>query len=173
MRAHVLRGGFYAPFRRPRSERSRRERRSLPDTDELPRQRSDLSACARSLCAFVMLPRLGPGGGYERARKDSQYLECASRRKSCSPEAEHAQLTQELKQAREQQAVASEPLKLISRSAFDLQNILDAVIHAACRLCDADHGAITWRVGAVYYRAALSFSSGGRSDCCIGGRKAA
>lgn len=62
-------------------------------------------------------------------------------------------LERELKEAREQQAVTSEVLKLISRSALDLEKVLDAVIHAACRLCAADHGAITRKVGGDYYRA--------------------
>src|SRR5258705_11404055 len=103
-----------------------------------------LKDCARTGTA-VLFPQK------RRPFKDTQITQVETFAEQAVIANENRRLPNELRESLQQQTATADVLKIISRSTFDLQAVLDTLVESAARLCEADTTAILRPKGTLYH----------------------
>ena len=110
-----------------------------------------LIAAGRALGALALL-REAPGDVASETLEMARVFadQSASVIRNAELESQLDARARDLDEALQQQTATADILKVISRSAFDLDAVLYTLISTAVRLCNAEHGEIFRRDGDVY-----------------------
>ena len=164
----LLRAAFPSPITefQPFQLAQRGEPVQIPDIEELPDSQIKSVARARGFRSMLFSPLMINGLpigliSVTRLRTGSYADHHVELLQTFADQAviaiENARLFNETKEALAHQTATADVLKIISRSAFELGPVLDAMLSSACRLCEGDFGTIRYRVAENDFRLAATF----------------